>query len=56
MTASQSWETSIGGAASSATRARTASSMLEVKLNVAPFFSRAVVGRKRLAILGRNLR
>ena len=38
ITASQSGKTSIGGAASSASRARTASSIGGVKLNAAPFF------------------
>ena len=45
MTASQSGKTSIGGAASSARRARTVSSIAEVKSNAAPFFRRAVIGR-----------
>ena len=33
-----------------------ASSIGGVKLNVAPFFKRAVMGRTRLALLGKNLR
>ena len=45
MTASQSGKTSIGSAASSARRARTVSSIAEVKSNAAPFFRRAVIGR-----------
>ena len=38
MTASQSGKTSIGSAASSTGRARTVSSIAEVKSNAAPFF------------------
>ena len=45
MTASQSGKTSIGGAASSARRVRTVSSIAEVNSNAAPFFRRAVTGR-----------
>ena len=56
ITASQWGKTSIGGAASSANRARTASSIEGVKLNVAHFFSKAVIGRTRLAMSGKNLR
>ena len=56
ITAPQSRKTSIGGAASSASRARTASSIEGVKLNVAPFLSKAVIGRTRLAMLAKNLR
>ena len=48
--------TSIGGAASSARRARTVSSIAEVKSNAAPFLRRAVIGRMWRAMLGRNLR
>ena len=56
ITASHSRKTSIGGAASSASRARTASFKGGVKLNVAPFFNQAVMGRTRLAMSGKNLR
>ena len=56
MTACQSGKMSIGGVANSARRARTASSTVEVKSNTAPFFKRAVIGRMRQAMLGRNLR
>ena len=56
ITASQSGKTSIGEAASSASRARTVSSIGGVKPKVAPFLSRAVIGRTRLAMLGKNLR
>ena len=56
ITASQSGKISIGGAASSASRARTASFIEEVKLNVAPVLSKAVLGRTRLVMLGKNLR
>ena len=56
MTASQSGKTSIGGAASSARRARTVSSIAEVKSNAAPFLRKAIIGRMRRAMLGRNLR
>ena len=52
----QSGNTSIGGVVSWASRARTASSIGGVKLNVAPFFNRAVMGRTHLAMFGRNLR
>ena len=45
MTASQSGKTSIGGAMSSARRARTVSSIVEVKSNATPFFRRAIIGR-----------
>ena len=45
MTASQSGKTSIGGAASSARRVRTVSSIAEANSNAAPFFRRAVTGR-----------
>ena len=53
ITASQSGKTSIGGAAS---KARTAASIGGVKSNTAPFFSKDVIERTRLAILGKNLR
>ena len=56
ITASQSGEISIGGAASSASRARTAASIGGVKLNVVPFLSKDVIGRTRLAMLDNNLR
>ena len=56
ITASRSGNTSIGGAASSAGRARTAAFIGGVKLNVAPFFNRAVMRRTRFAMLGKNLR
>ena len=56
MTASQSGKTSIGGVASFARRERTVSSIVEVKSSAAPFFRRAVVGRMRQAMLGKNLR
>ena len=56
MTASQSGKTRIEGAASLARRARTVSSIVEVKSNAAPFLRRAVIGRMRRAMLGRNLR
>ena len=49
-------KTSIGGAASSASKARTASSIEGIKMNVAPFLNKAVIGRTRLAMLGKNLR
>ena len=45
ITASQSGKTSIGGAAGSARRTRTVSSIAEVKSNAAPLFRRAVIGR-----------
>ena len=48
ITASQSGKTSIGGAASSASKAQTASSIGGVNLNVAPFLSKAVIRRTRL--------
>ena len=56
ITASQSGNTSIGEAASSASRARTAASLGGVKSNVAPFFSKDLIGRLRLAMLGKNFR
>ena len=56
MTASQSGKTSIGGAVSSARRARTVFSIVEVKSNATSFFRTAVIGRMRRAMLGRNLR
>ena len=56
ITASQSGKISIGGAASSASRARTAASIGGVKLNVVPFLSKDVIGRTRLAMLDKNLR
>ena len=43
-------------AASSASRARTAASIGGVKLKVGPFLSKDVIGRTRLAMLGKNLR
>ena len=55
ITASQPGKKSIDGVASSARRVRTASFMEGVKLNVAPFLGRAVIGRTRLAMLSRNL-
>ena len=54
--ASHRRKTSIGEEANSVRRAQTVSSMEGVKLNVTPFLRRAVVGRTRLARLGRNLR
>ena len=56
MTAFQSGNTSIDGVVSSASRARTASSIGGVKLNVAVLFIRDMMGRTRLAMLGKNLR
>ena len=56
MTASQSGNTSIDGAASSARIARTVSSVVEVKSNATPFYRRAVIGRIRQTMLGGNLR
>ena len=56
MTASQSGKTSVGGAASFARRARTMSSIAEVKTNAASFLRRAVIGWIRRAMSGRNLR
>ena len=56
ITASQSGKTSIGGATSSARVAKTAFYIVGVKPNVAPFLGSAVIGRTRLATLGRNLR
>ena len=56
MTACQSGKTSIGDVVNFARRARTASSIVEVKSNAAPFFKRAVIGRMRQVMLGRNLR
>ena len=41
---------------SSARRARTVSSIAEVKSSATPFFRRAVIGRMWRAMLGRNLR
>ena len=55
ITASQSGKTSVGGAASSASKAKTAASIGGVKLNVAPFVSKVVIGRTRLAMSGKNL-
>ena len=52
MTASQSGKTSTVGAVSSARRAGTVSSILEVKSNAALFFRRAVIGRMRQSMLG----
>ena len=54
ITASQSGNTSIGGAASSASKARTAVSIVGVKSNTAPFLSKDVIDFTRLAMLGRN--
>ena len=51
MTASQSGKTSIEGVASSARRARTVSSIAEVKSNATPFLRRAVIGRMELAVV-----
>ena len=45
-----------GGVARSGRRARTVSSIVEVKSNAAPVLRRAVIGRMRQAMLGRNLR
>ena len=56
ITASQSGKASIGGAASSGSRARTASCIGGVKPKVTPFLSRAVIGCSRLAMLGKHLR
>ena len=56
MAGSQSGKTSIGGAPSSERRARTVSSIAEVKSNAMPCFRRAVIGRMWQAMLGRNLR
>ena len=44
MTAPQSGKTSIGGAASSARRARTVSSIVEVKSNATPFLEGPLSG------------
>ena len=54
--ASRSAKTRIDGAASSAKRAHTTFSIVGVNLNVALFLSRAVIGRIRRVMLGRNLR
>ena len=56
ITASQSGKTSIGGAASSASKARTAVSKGGVKSNTAPFLSKDVIERTRLAMFGKNFR
>ena len=56
ITASQAGKTSIGGAASSASRVQAAASIGGVKLNVALILRKDVIGRIRLAMLGKNLR
>ena len=48
-------KTSVCGTVSSARREQTSFSIVGVTLNVAPFLSAAVIGRIRLAMLGRNL-
>ena len=55
ITASQLGKTSIGGAASSASRARTASSMEGGKLNVAPFFSKGRNWAHAFGLVGQEL-
>ena len=55
ITASQSGKTSIGGAASSASKAQTAASTVDMKSNTAPFFSKDVIERTRLAMFGKNI-
>ena len=56
ITASQSGKTSIGGSASSASKARTAAYIGGVKSNTTPFLSKDVIERTRLAMLGKNFR
>ena len=54
ITVSQLRKTSIGGAVNYVRGAQTASSVKGVKLNMTPFLRRVVIGRTRLARLGRN--
>lgn len=55
VTASRLGKIKIGGAASSTNRARTISSIAELKSNDVSCGGRAMIGQMRRAMLGRNL-